>query len=344
MLRMSDPIRPTRSGIGIFCEAMPVSAKIELHLHLEGTVRPAMLLAIGRRNGVALPGRDVHALGALYTRRRLPELRRLWALISSTLRRSDDFREVTVSYAAEAQKHGAVYLEAIFSPVEPARLGVGLDELFSGYCDGCDQAREEFGIEIRLAPDITRGCDAEEADAVVDYAIAFRDRGVVGVGLGGRDDLSPEPYVTTFARARAEGLAVLPHAGEFADAEFLRRDLTLLHPTRIRHGIRGIDDRGLLAEIVDRGIVLDVCPTSNVCLGTVDSLKSHPLPRLVSAGARCSVSTDDPALFGTDLSREYEIATSLGVEASDILQSALCGAQCDEATRSRIRQAVLAPP
>jgi aminodeoxyfutalosine deaminase len=113
-----------------------------------------------------------------------------------------------------------------------------------------------------------------------------------------------------------------------------------MDPARIRHGIRAVEDSDLLAEIVDRGLVLDVCPTSNLRLGGVASLEAHPLPALRAAGVLCTINTDDPAMFGTDLSREYEIAAKLGVTAEDAYLAGVCGALCDERTRAHLTELV----
>jgi aminodeoxyfutalosine deaminase len=308
--------------------------RIELHVHFEGTVGPDALAALATRNDVALPPLD--ELAALYAQRDLDHLGQLWRLITSALRTTDDFHEIVVAYAREAKRHGAVYIEGIFSPVEAVRQGVQWEQIFRGYCEGAAQAREEVGVEVRLTPDITRGVDVAEAEQVVRYSIAHQDEGVVGVGLGGRDDLSPEPYAHIFAAARAAGLPSLPHAGDFSDGAHLQRDLAMLEPVRVRHGIRAVDDSDLLAAIAHQGIVLDVCPTSNVCLGTVASLAEHPLPRLAAAGVKCSISTDDPALFGTNLSREHEIARALGWSEEAAYEAALAGALCDGTTRQRL--------
>jgi aminodeoxyfutalosine deaminase len=315
------------------------SPRIELHVHFEGTVGPAALAEVARRNNISVPA--LTELEALYAQRDLKHVGQVWRLIIGALRTADDFRRIVVAYAGEARRHGAVYIEGIFSPVEAARQ-ISMREVFRGYCEGADQARDEIGIEVRLTPDITRGASVDEAERVMRLAIAHRDDGVVGLGLGGRDDLSPEPYVPLFAAARDAGIPAVPHAGDFSDGNHLRRDLALLQPVRIRHGIRAADHPDILSELAERGVVLDVCPTSNVRLRTVRSLAQHPLPRLIAAGVRCSISTDDPALFGTDLSREHEIASSLGLSEGAAFQAALAGALCDASTRQRL--ATLAPP
>jgi aminodeoxyfutalosine deaminase len=144
-----------------------------------------------------------------------------------------------------------------------------------------------------------------------------------------------DPYRKAFAIARDGGLALVPHAGEAAGPESIREVLSV-SPVRIRHGIRAVEDPELLAEIVARGIVLDVCPTSNLRTGVVPSVDAHPLPALRAAGAVCTVNSDDPAMFGTDLGQEYEIAARLGVSAADAYTAGLAGALCDDATRARL--------
>jgi aminodeoxyfutalosine deaminase len=158
------------------------------------------------------------------------------------------------------------------------------------------------------------------------------------VGLGGLEaDYPPGPYADAFALARDEGLASVPHAGETAGPPSVRGALDQLGAARLRHGIRAAEDPGLLREIAQRRIVLDVCPISNLRTRVVRSLDEHPLPRLVAAGAVCSISTDDPAMFGTDLTREYKIVRSLGMSPRMAYDAGVEGALCDEATRARLQ-------
>jgi aminodeoxyfutalosine deaminase len=219
------------------------------------------------------------------------------------------------------------------------RRGVGWDEIFSGYCDGAQQARELHGVEVRLTPDIVRGFPLDEAEQVVRYSAKHRERGVVGVGLGGLEaEFPPEPYEPAFTLARDLGLASVPHAGEVAGPPSVRGALEALGADRLRHGIRAAEDPGLLREIADRRIVLDVCPISNLRTRVVDSLADHPLPKLLAAGARCSISTDDPAMFGTDLGRDYEAAAELGLDPREAYEAGLEGALCDEGTKAGLRE------
>jgi aminodeoxyfutalosine deaminase len=312
--------------------------KIELHVHLEGTVRPETLLEIARRNGYALPADTVEGLAPLYDYRDFAHFIDVWILTTNALRTRDDFRRVVVDYAEEAAGFGAVYLEAIFSPAERISRGISWDEIFGGYCDGAEEARELHGVEVRLTPDIYRGLSLDGAMELVRVAARYRDRGVVAVGLGGLEaDFPPEPYAPAFELARSEGLGSVPHAGEVAGPASIRGALDALHADRIRHGIRAAEDPALVEELREREIVLDVCPISNVRTGAVRSLELHPLRELTAAGVRCSVSTDDPAMFDTDLEREYEAAASLGVEPRRAYENGIAGALCDETTRERLR-------
>ena len=312
--------------------------KIELHVHLEGTVRAPTLLEIARRNDYPLPADTVEGLAELYRFRDFRHFIEVWILTTNALQRAEDFRQVVVDYAEEAAAHGAVYLEGIFSPAERVRRGCGWQEIYEGFCDGADAARELHGVEIRLTPDIPRGFTMDEARETVEWAARFRDRGVVGVGLGGLEaEYPPEPYAEVFMRAKSLGLGSVPHAGEVAGAASVRGALEALGADRLRHGIRAEEDPGLVRELAGRGTVLDVCPLSNLRTGAVASLEDHPLPRLVAAGVRCSISTDDPAMFDTDLTRDYEAATSFGLDPRSFYDAGVDGALCDEATRARLR-------
>jgi aminodeoxyfutalosine deaminase len=311
--------------------------KIELHVHLEGTVRAPALLEIARRNDVALPAANVAGLAGLYEFTSFAHFIDVWMLTTSALRTAADFRQVVVDYAAEAASHGAVYIEGIFSPAEAVARGTGWDEVFSGYCDGAAEASQLHGVLVRLTPDVTRGMPLGVAEETATYAVKYADRGIVGLGLGGSEaEYAPEPYERAFAIARSGGLGSVPHAGEVAGPESMRGALDVLRADRLRHGIRAIEDPALVRDLADRGTVLDVCPISNVRTRAVASLAEHPLPALVAAGVACSVSTDDPAMFDTNLTDDYAAALELGVSAADCYAAGVRGALCDSAARERL--------
>lgn len=236
-----------------------VAPKIELHVHLEGAVRPRALLEIAARNGVSLPASTEAELAGLYRFRDFAHFLELWVMTTRALQTERDFRQVVVDYATEASC-GAVYLEGIFTPAERAGHGASWDEVFAGFCDGAAEAKEKTGVEVRLTPDIPRNLGPEVALNTARYAIRYRERGVVGLGLGGPEHSYPgAPFRPAFQLAKDGGIGSVPHAA--------------------------------------RGIVCDVCPVSNVGTGAVGSLAEHPLSAMLRAGVRCSISTDDPATW-----------------------------------------------
>ena len=313
--------------------------KIELHVHLEATVRPETLLEIARRNDFALPADTPEGIRDLYRYRNFDHFIEVWILTTNALQTADDFRQVVVDYAAEAKKHGAVYVEGIFSPIERTWRGVSWDDLFSGYCDGAQEAKELHGVEVLLTPDVTRAAPVEDGFELVRHAARYKERGIVGIGLGGEEALyPPEKFADVFVLVREEDFGSVPHAGEVAGPESVRGALDALHADRVRHGIRAVEDPALLEELAERRVVLDVTPLSNLRTGVVPTLGEHPLPDLIAAGIPCTVSTDDPEMFDTDLTREYEAALSLGIDPKTLYEAGVGGALCSDETRARLRE------
>jgi aminodeoxyfutalosine deaminase len=312
--------------------------KIELHVHLEATLRPDTLFEMAARNGYALPVQDQVDLAELYRFRDFDHFLALWTAVTPAIQRYQDFRQLVVGYAAEASSHGAAYIEGIFTPAERVSGGATWDEVFSGFCDGADESKELLGVEVRLTTDIPRNLSLDVALETARYAVRYRDRGVVGLGLGGPEAaFPPEPFERAFLMARDGGVGSVPHAGEAAGPASIRGAIDVLRADRIRHGIRAIEDDGLLEELAARSIVCDVCPSSNLRTGVVDSLETHPLPRLLEAGVLCSISTDDPAMFDTDLTREYAAAAQIGCTPRQAFRAGLMGALCDDETRAGLQ-------
>jgi len=312
--------------------------KIELHVHLEGAVRPKDLLEMAARNGVALPADDEATLQKLYSYRDFQHFLDLWMMTTKAVQTERDFRQVVMSYAREAAEHGAVYVEGIFTPSERVSTGASWDEVFTGFCDGALEATDEFGVEVRLTVDTPWAWGLDVAMETARYAVKYRERGVVGLGLGGSEGAyPPQVFEAAFRLAKDWGLGSVPHAGEVTGPDSIRAAIESLGADRIRHGIRSVEDPSLLSDLADRQIVCDVCPVSNLRTGAVRSLEDHPLPAMLAAGVPCSISTDDPAMFDTDLTREYEVADRLGCSAQQAFEAGVRGSVCDPETRQRIQ-------
>jgi len=314
--------------------------KIELHVHLEATIRPARLLEIARRNDLRLPARTAEGLERTFRFRSFRQFVRLWIATTSVLRRRRDFHQVVLDYAGELADQGCLYAEPLFSPSEPVSRGVTWQEVFEGYCDGAAEARERHGVELRFTPDVTRDFPPEIGEQVAAWAVRYRDRGVVGLSLGGSEHrFPPGPFTRAFAIAREGGLRAAPHAGEMAGPVSIRGALDDLGAQRLRHGVRAVEDAALLEELAERGVVCDVTPVSNLRTGVVRSLDEHPLPALLQAGVRCSIGSDDPVLMRTSLTADSDVAVRLGHTPRAMYEHALAGAFCDGRTRARLAAA-----
>lgn len=300
---------------------------------------PEALIAAAARNGWELPVDSPEALAEFMRFRDFDHFMKAWFATTPALSTEQDYRELVVDYARRTATQGAVYIEAIFSPTDKIAQGVSLDTCFEGFCDGIAQAREEVGVEMRLTPDITRGlCDLDTAKRTAEHAVRYRDRGIVGLGLGGPETGNlPAPYAEAFAIARDGGVGSVPHAGETAGPESIREALDILGADRIRHGVRAVDDPELLDELAERQIVCDVCVLSNIRLGVARSVEQHPLPTMLAAGIPCTVNTDDPTFFSCDLDSEHAAARSLGADPRTAFEAGIAGALCDQDTKTHLR-------
>lgn len=290
-----------------FVRALP---KAELHLHLEGSVTPSLALTLARRRGVVLPGIDMSDDGA-DLRQAFPFVDfagflRLYLAIASCLQQAEDFCEIVESLGARLRAQGVGYAEVTFTP---GLRGAAPEPMIEGLREGRRRVLARHDVLVRWVFDVVR-IFPEQAEPTLAFARAMEraDPGAtVGLGLAGPEDRPHrvEPLRPTFARARAEGLHVLPHAGELAGPERIWEVVRELGAERIGHGVRCLDDPALVAHLRDQGIPLEVCPSSNVCLGVAPSWAEHPLPRLLEAGVALSLGSDDPPLFDTDLVGEY---------------------------------------
>jgi adenosine deaminase len=284
--------------------------KTELHVHLEGAIRPATLLTLAGRNGISLPADTEDGLRQWFAFRDFSHFAEIYDTISRCTRTRDDYDLVVYEFGAEMARQNVRYAEVTFSPSSHAMYGVPFDIYFGGLTRGRERAERDFGVRIRWVFDLMRNVsDRSTLHPKADYATGaaidgMRD-GVVALGLGGKEeDGPPEPFAPYFERARAAGLHSVPHAGEHAGPESVWGALRELGAERIEHGVRSVEDPHLIAHLVKHRIALDLCPTSNVCLGVCPDLAAHPLRRLLDAGVTVTINSDDPPLFNTTLNDE----------------------------------------
>ncbi len=307
-----------------FARHMP---KAELHVHLEGSIRPATLLQLAQRNGVRLPAETEQELRAFYGFRDFPHFLQVYGAITSCLCTPEDYALIAYEFGRDCARQNVRYAEVTFTVATNVRVtGLPWQTLLEALNAGRAQAREHFGVEWRWVFDISRD-NPETQDQVLDIALAAREQGVIALGLGGSEALfPPELFVRPFARAKEAGLARVPHAGENAGPPSIWTALRLLSADRIGHGIRCIEDPALVEHLGQRQVPIEVCPTSNVCLGVYPNYVAHPLRRLWDAGLLITIGSDDPPMFGTNLNREYELLVEeFGFGASDLQRMSLNG-------------------
>ncbi|MBW8485000.1 adenosine deaminase [Actinomadura parmotrematis] len=269
--------------------------KAHLHVHLESSVRWTTLQEIGAANGLDVPAQAAPSGFAGFFEQN--------TLVRDCLRTAGDFRRIAYEYCADEAAQGTRYAEPSFTAAAHGeRLGAPEMPL-EAVLEGLARGREDFGIETRLILDHSRRRSVERARRTLE--LARRHEEVVAVGLAGDEAHPGEPFEAVFAAARDAGLHVVHHAGEAAGAASVRQAIGGGRAERLGHGVRVLDDPDLTAEVRERRIPLEVCPSSNVALGFAPSLAGHPLPRLRDAGLLVTVNTDVPAMTGAPLAAEY---------------------------------------
>jgi len=282
--------------------------KVQLHCHLEGTVRPERFRELAARHGVDIGARGRVALEETYRFGSFAEFLLLFRDVCEVLRTPEDYAELATDYAADAVAQGVRYAEVFVSPSVWTwfHKELDVDATFAAMRDAFDDERHRSGLEVAFICDLTRNFGSERALETAKLAYAMRRHGVIGVGLGGDEErMPPELFVEAFRYARAHGLHAVAHAGEGAGAQSVRDAIELLGAERIGHGVRATEDPAVVALLVERCIPLEICPTSNHLTGATPIGAPHQMAELDAAGVIVTIDADDPALFGTTLIDEY---------------------------------------
>jgi adenosine deaminase len=314
-------------------------SKAELHVHLEGTAPPALIRRLAERNGLTVPA-GVLAAPDRFAWRDFLDFLRTYELAASVIRTPQDYRDVTYEYLASCAAEGALYVELIASPAHAASVGLSDAEHYGGIAGGIDDARRDHGIEARILVTAVREAGAEAAESIAGALAAGRHPYVVGFNLAGDEaGHAPGQFAEAYRLAAAAGLGCTVHAGEHAGPESVAAALEL-GVTRISHGVRAAEDRALVAELARRGIVLEVCPTSNVATGVYPSYAEHPLRALHDAGVKVTLGSDDPPYFGATIGGEYAVARErFGFEEGELeglTRTAIEAAFVDDALKAAL--------
>ncbi|MBW3561772.1 MAG: adenosine deaminase [Actinobacteria bacterium] len=294
--------------------------KAELHLHLEGTLEPELLLELATRNHVRIPWSTVEEVRAAFDFEDLGSFLEVYESAMVVLRTDEDFAELTSAYIARAAEQGVRHAEVFFDPQIHLERGVAFPPIIGGIDAGLRAAEEDHGVSTRLIMCFLRDRPAEAAMDTLELALDHIDL-LDGVGLDSAEfGNPPSRFDDVFARARYAGLVPVAHAGEEGPPAYVREALDRLLVQRIDHGIRAMEDDDLVQRLVDDQIPLTVCPLSNVALGVVARLEDHPLPRMLEAGLKVTVNSDDPAFFGGYIGDNYAaVRDTLALDDADLV-------------------------
>src|SRR5712691_7163118 len=308
--------------------------KCELHIHIEGSLEPELMLALARRNGIRLPYASVDALRQAYSFGNLQDFLDLYYQGMSVLVTEQDFYDLAWAYLERAHADNVRHVEMFFDPQGHTSRGVAFATVIDGLHRAIGDAGRKLGVQASLIMCFLRHLDEADAQRTLDAALAFKDK-IVGVGLDSSEiGNPPSKFKHVFGRARDAGFFLSAHAGEEGPASYVWEALDVLGVARIDHGNRSLDDDVLVGRLAREQVPLTVCPLSNLRLRVVDSLAHHPLRRMMDKGLMVTVNSDDPAYFGGYVNQNY-------LAVSDAL--ALGRAEIAAIVRNGIKASLMTP-
>ncbi len=313
---------------------------VELHCHIEGAATPAFIRACARRNKVTLPD-DIFTPDGAYACDDFLHFLSVYVTACRAICTQEDYAELVYGYFINAAKKGLIYGEMFISADHPADVGLSYSDFLDAIAQGYAKAHEETGVEARFILTCIRNLGAEAAQKTAQLAHDFAHPLVTGFGMAGDENYGhPADFIRAFECARDAGLNLTVHAGEVCGPHSVRDCLNVLKPARIGHGVRAIDDPALVQRLADEGIVLEVCPGSNIALGVYDTYAQSPFMALRDAGVRVALGSDDPPYFHTDIANEYACVQQAfllsDADMRAISRTGLEAAFCDEGTKAKL--------
>ena len=310
----------TASGRNSVLAGLP---KAELHLHLEGTLEPELMMALAARNGITLPYPDADAVRAAYVFDDLQSFLDIYYAGCAVLQTGDDFAELARSYLLRASDQGVTHAEVFFDPQTHTERGIPFPTVVEGITRGLEAGGGQTGITSGLILCFLRHLGPDAALATLEEALSYRHL-LIAVGLDSTElGHPPSDFREVFARAAGAGLPGVAHAGEEGPPEFIRQALDDLHVRRIDHGVRCSEDAALVERLRRGRVPLTVCPLSNVRLGVFPDLAHHNLAELLRAGLMVTVNSDDPAYFGGYVADNLAaVAGALDLTGAEVAQLA----------------------
>lgn len=301
-------------------DALP---KTELHLHIEGTLEPEMMLALAKRNGIELPYASVDEVRAAYEFNNLQDFLDVYYQGMSVLIVERDFYDLTWAYLEKVHGQGVRHAEIFFDPQAHMERGVSFETALGGITTALEAAHKEMGMSSKLIMCFLRHLPEEAAFEALECACKHKEH-IFGVGLDSSEaGRPPELFSRVFAEARAQGFVAVAHAGEEGPAAYVETALDDLKVQRVDHGNRAFENPALIARMVHEQTPMTMCPLSNLRLRGIERLDQHPVKKALKAGLLVTVNSDDPSYFGGYVNDNYkQVAKAVGLDASEVIQLA----------------------
>ena len=313
--------------------------KAEIHVHLEATITPDLCRKFANKNKVELPS-DIFGNKYAYEWSDFYDFIKKYDLVTSVIHTPEDYFELTYEYLKECALSGVIYVEAMVSSTHAKLKGMTYHSFLEGIEEASKKAETDYGIVSRYIMNGIRHLGPESvqqtAKEVLDNPLPI----LVGFGLAG-DELHfpPALFQSTFDMLYAENYPITVHAGEWDGPENIRKAIELLHPTRLGHGVRSIEDPELVKEIIDKDIVLETCPTSNIATKIYDSYENHPVKKLFDQGVKITVNSDDPPFFNATIEGEYKAMEELGLnrqQLTSLTLNAIESSFCEKEVKNKL--------
>jgi adenosine deaminase len=302
--------------------------KVELHIHIEGTLEPDLVFELAKRNNVKLPFESAAELSDAYQFENLQSFLDLYYQACAVLQTKEDFYDMTMAYLRRSQQDNLAHVEMFVDPQSHTSRGIPMDVVLDGMTEALQDAQKEWGITHKIIVSVLRHLDAasgmEMLDQTLEYLKTHPDSPIVGLGLDSSEVGNPPiKFVKVFEKASAHGLKMCAHAGEEGPPSYIWDSLDLLKVDRVDHGVRCLEDDKLVERLRKEQMPLTVCPHSNVKLCVFDTMKDHNIRELLQKGLCASIHSDDPSYFGGYVLENYRsVVYALELEKSEILQLA----------------------
>jgi adenosine deaminase len=300
-----------------FIEGLP---KVELHLHIEGSLEPELMFSLAQRNKIKLPFKSVEEVRKAYDFSNLQDFLDIYYQGMGVLQTEQDFYDLTFAYLERCAAQNVLHVEIFFDPQGHTERGIKFETVIKGITRALDDGKKKFGISSHIIMCFLRHLSEADALKTLEQALPYKSR-IIGVGLDSSEKgHPPSKFKNVFAKARAEGFLTVAHAGEEGPPEYVWEALDLLKVSRLDHGNRSLEDPKLVARLVKEGMALTVCPLSNLKLCVVKDMHDHPLKKMLEMGLKATVNSDDPAYFGGYMNDNYKaVAKAVGLDKSDLL-------------------------